>query len=220
MKTLKNRYYYTVNETLCGRIDGRHYEEFTPTAQGLFSDVSVEKQMEHWTTFVTDNTNAIAFKFVSEYLSLKVDDYCLSSSFEKLYEGNMLTTDSKTFFLRFLDWWKSTYEKYSQFITIYEANRNNLMKGALGSVTNTSDGTNAQTNSVLPTTSTYSSYPTSTDDVADGSQAKSHNVTTIVTDNATEDVIDHLEKLNDKIHDLYAEWLQTFVKRFIIYLGD
>lgn len=220
MKQLKNRYYYTVNETLNGQVKEKDYDEFDVTVLGIFGKGAVEVAMSEWIDFVSDDTNEIAYTFVTQWLSLKADSFCFNSGYPELYTDNYLNLDYKCFLSRFLEWWRSSYYKYGKLIEIFEDNKGKLMQGAGSTSTSTSDGTNTSVASAVPTSSTYQSYPSNADDVAEGSHDKQHNVTTISTENATEDVIDHLDKLNDKIHSLYSEWLETFVKRFILYVGD
>lgn len=221
MKQIKNRYYFSVNECLNGEVNGQSWKAFDYMNTGIFANLDVEYQAWEWAELVAGtNPDAIAKKFFTEYLSLKANDICFASDHEELAEDNKLNPDYRRFLARFLNWWKSTFDKYSQLIGYYEDSEGKLMSGVLSTTDTTTDNTNTSVESAVPSVSTYQSYPSNTDDVAAGSHDKQHGTIKITADVASEDLIDHLDKLKAKIENLYSEWLQSFEERFILYIGD
>lgn len=220
MKYLKNRYYYNVNECLNGNVNGQRWKDFDYDAEGIFSERAIEYQMSEWTDFISNTDNAIAKNFVENYLSLLVYEHCFCSEYFQLHHDNELNHDYKVFLARFLSWWKESYFKYSKLIELYEDNKTKLMEGAKSISTSTSAGTTTSVSSAVPTSTTYQSYPSNTDDVAEGSHDATSSSVTTTNEAQSEDLIDHLDKLNDKIRSLYSEWVKTFANRFIMYVGD
>lgn len=220
MKHLKNRYYYNVNEALNGQVDGRDFDTFVNSAYGVFATTPIQNQMKGWFDLVKNQTNTVANTFVSQWLSTKLEEYCFNSGFETLYEGDELHIDYICFLGRFLNWWRESYYRYEKLINLYEAQANNLMKGISSSVSTNGTSTDTNVESSVPTSTTYSAYPSSSDDVSMGTHSSASDSRTTTSETASEDVIDHLDKLRDKITSLYAEWLQSFTQRFILYIGE
>lgn len=221
MKMMKNKFYFNVNECLNGSVNGQSWKDFEYSNTGIFANLDVEYQAWEWSELVAgQNPDEIASKFVNEYLSLKANDICFASDNENLCEDNKLNLDYKRFLGRFLNWWKDTFKRFSELIGYYEAQESKLMSGVISTSDTTTDGTASSTTSAVPSSSTYQSYPSNTDDVADGSHDKNHGTIKVVSDVASEDVIDHLDKLKTKITNLYSEWLTSFEERFILYIGD
>lgn len=222
MKILKNKYYFSVNECINKEIGEDHvaWADMEVTETGIFANSSVTSKMGAWVDFVTNQTNAIAYNFVNDYLATKVEEICFCSEQDTLLDGYKLHNDFRLFIGRFLEWWNETYNVYEKRISLYEQQKNNLMKGVQSQQTTTSDGTNTQTTSSVPTSTTYEAYPTQTDDVSAGAHGVDHSSTLVVSDVATEDVLDHLEKINDKLRNLYSSWLHTFWERFIILIEE
>lgn len=218
---IKNRYYFNVNECLNGYVNNQRWKDFEFTNSGAFSGLDIEYQAWEWLDVVSGlNPDATAAKFFNEYLALKANDICFASDNETLYEGTKLNTDYKKFLCRFLIWWRDSFKRYKEVIEYYEDQEGKLMSGIVSVSKTTTDNTDINTSSAVPTSSTYQSYPSATDDVAEGSRAKAHGTIDVTTDNPTEDIIDHLDKLKAKVTNLYNEWLKSFEDRFILYIGD
>lgn len=221
MKMIKNRYYFNVNECLNGKVNGQSWKDFDYENVGLFANLDVEYKAWEWAELVAgQNPDEIASKFVTDYLALKANDTCFASENAELHEGNTLTADYRRFLARFLNWWNETFTRYKQIIEYYEAHEDKLMSGIISVTDTTTDSTDTSTTSAVPSVSTYQSYPTNADDVAEGSQNKGHGTIKVTADVGTEDLIDHLDKLKTKIVNLYSEWLTSFEERFILYVGD
>lgn len=221
MKTINNRYYFSVNECLNGEVDGIRWKDFANTASGIFASRDITYQAWEWIELLSGATaNPIASKFVDNFLSLKADSICFASDNPTLNNGDFLNDDYRRFLARFLSWWNETFPKYQQLIEYYENSDGKLMTGVVSSTKTETDGTDTTTNSAVPTSTTYQSYPSNEDDVAEGSHSAAHNETDVTSETASEDLIDHLDKLRNKIVDLYSEWLKSFEERFILYVGD
>lgn len=220
MKVIKNRYYFNVGEMLNGELDGRAFNEFTSPFEGLFKSHSVEDGMYNFFKHVDDSqTYPEEAKFFQDYLSTKVNEFCFASWNEKLVEDDTILPDANKFYGRFLEWWRETKEVYIPLIKIFADQANNLMKGVSSTQSSTMTDTGKVAESNYPTSSTFASYPTS-DEIATASQTTNTSTGSSTSEVASEDVIDHLDKVRRKVVDLYAEWLRSFTNRFIIFMRE